>query len=86
MPISGQPPEDVLTTDGIVIGEPLPPQVAPAVEGSGSTQAGGSSSSVGPAVGPVVVNASDVPDAPPPEPGVVRVVPIGSFLNNVQID
>jgi hypothetical protein len=83
MPIPGQPPEDVLPIDGIIIGESIPPQVPPVVEGQ---ESGASSGSVGAAIGPVVVNPSDVPDAPPPEPGVVHVVPIGSFLNDVQVD
>ena len=83
MPIHGQPREDVNPTDGIVIGELFPPQLDPAIEGQ---VFGASSGSVGPSVGPVVVSATDLPDAPPLEPGVVRVVPIGSFLNDVQID
>ena len=82
MPIHGQPREDVSPTDGIVIGELFPPQLDPAIEG----QVPGSSGSVGPFVGPVVVNATDLPDASPLESGVVRVVLIGSFLNDVQID
>ena len=83
MPIHGQPREDVNATDGIVIGEPFPPQLDPAIEGQ---VFGASSGSVGPSVGPVVVSATDLSDAPPLEPGVVRVVLIGSFLNDVQID
>jgi len=79
MPIPGQPPEDLVPIDGIVIGEPFPPQLDPAIEGQVSGASSGS-------VGPVVVNASDLPPAPEPEPGVVREVPIGTLDDDVQIN
>ena len=86
MPLPGELSSDTLPVQEIAIGEPHPPMQEPALERTDGAVSGSSSASVGPAVDPVVVNASDLPPARAPEPGVVRVVPIGTFLNDVQID
>ena len=86
MPVPGELPADSFPPQGIAFGEPAPPTQDPDVERTEGAVSGSSSASVGPAVGPVVVNASDLPEAPIPEPGIVRVVPIGTFLNDVQVD
>ncbi|NQW18220.1 MAG: hypothetical protein HQ478_12125 [Chloroflexi bacterium] len=86
MPVPPEQPADTLPSDGIAIGESNPPSQDPAIEGSEWMESGVSSGSAGAAVGPVVVNASEIEEAPTPEPGVVHVVPIGTFLDDVQVD